>query len=225
METRILFRLAAAALIVTAASLTLGLLLHPLPPFPDSIATFQWAVSHLFWWLGALAGIVGLTGLYLRHHDCLGVLGFTGFNLGVVGLALIASAMYFEALIAPSVAERAPELFAAFPAGGGWGGFLAGVLASGALFGAGFLLLGIAMYRTRTMPRWAIVLAVLGGVPFAVNFLLPRPIAIAAVVVHGLGLLGLGYALWKDVARLRPSMRAGLGTRTIGAQYKERASF
>lgn len=48
------------------------------------------------------------------------------------------------------------------------------------------------------MPRWAVVLAVLGGIPFAVNFLIPRPVAFLAVVIQGFGLIGLGYALWKD---------------------------
>ena len=51
--------------------------------------------------------------------------------------------MYFEAFIAPSVAARAPQLFQTYPAGGGWECFLIGVLASGALFGVGFLLLGL----------------------------------------------------------------------------------
>jgi H+/gluconate symporter-like permease len=106
--------------------------------------------------------------------------------------------MYFEAFIVPSVATRAPELFESFPAGGGWEGFLAGVLASGALFGVGFLLLAITMFRAGMMPRMAIVLAVLGGVPFAVNFLLPRPVAILAVIAFTVGLLWLAYALWKS---------------------------
>jgi hypothetical protein len=60
-----------------------------------------------------------------------------------IGLVLIASAMYFEAFIAPSVAARTPDVFTDFPAGGGWEGFLVGVLVSGALFGLGFLLFGI----------------------------------------------------------------------------------
>jgi hypothetical protein len=201
MSARILFRWAGVSLIVTAVSLALGLILHPMPPFSASIATSQWAISHLLWWIGALAGIVGLAGLYLRQREDVGILGFIGSSLGVIGLALVASAMYFEAFIAPSVAARAPELFESFPAAGGWEGFLAGVLASGALFGVGFLLFGITMFRAHTMPRWAIVLAVLGGIPFAVNFLLPRPIAILAVTAHSIGLAGLGYALWKSVGQ------------------------
>lgn len=204
MSSRTLFRLAAALLVVCGVSLAVGLILHPTPPYSASVATSQWALSHVFWWIGSLAGIAGVAGLYLRRREEVGVLGFIGSALAVVGLVVIASAMYFEAFIAPSVAARAPELFEAFPAGGGWGGFLAGVLASGALFGVGFLLLGIELFRAAVMPRWAIVLAVLGGVPFAVNFLLPRPVAVVAVLAFGIGLLGLGHALWTSLERAAP---------------------
>jgi H+/gluconate symporter-like permease len=66
----------------------------------------------------------------------------------------------------------------------------------------GFLLLGIAMLHFRwALWRWAILLALVGGIPFAVNFLLPRPAAILAVVIFGVGLLGLGYGLWKSVVQ------------------------
>lgn len=203
MSAGTLFRWAAVALAVTGVSLAAGLILHPMPPYGASIASSQWAISHVFWWIGGLAGMAGIAGLYLRQREDLGVLGFAGSALAVIGLALIASAMYFEAFIAPSIAAREPQLFESFPAGGGWEGFLAGVLASGALVAAGFLLFGVAMLRAGTMPRSAIIMTILGAVPFAVNFLLPRPVAIVAVTVLAVGLLWLGYILWKSVGPYR----------------------
>ncbi|HUF26435.1 MAG TPA: hypothetical protein VMM18_05565 [Gemmatimonadaceae bacterium] len=199
MSTRALFRMAAVALAVSGLFLTVGLILHPVRPFSDRIATPGWTIAHLFWWIGGLAGIVGLTGLYLRQREAVGVLGFAGACLAVIGLGLVASAMYFEALIAPGLAARAPALFEGFPTGGEWEGFLGGVLASGALFGVGFLLFGVAMLRARSMPRGAIILAVAGGVPFAVNFLVPRPLAVLAVIALATGLLWLGSTLWTSV--------------------------
>lgn len=200
MSTQALYRVAAAALVVSGVTLALGLILHPAPPYAPTVTTARWAASHSLWWIGSFAAMVGLVGLYLRWRGDVGLLGFLGTALAVLGLAVIASAMYFEAFIAPSVAGRAPETFASYPAGGGWEGFLAGVVASGALFGLGFLLLAIQVYRIDAVPRWAVVLAVLGGLPFAVNFLLPRFAAVLAVVVFGVGLLGLGRALWRRPA-------------------------
>lgn len=196
MSPQALFRCAAIALVISGVSLAVGLILHPMPPYGASVATSRWAISHVFWWLGALAGIAGIAGLYLGQRGVVGISGFVGSGLAIIGLALIAGAMYFEAFIVPPVASRAPELFESFPAGGGWQGFLVGVLASGALFGVGFLVFGITMFRAGVMPKWAIVIAILGGIPFAVNFLLPRPIAILAVTAFAVGLLWLGYTLW-----------------------------
>jgi hypothetical protein len=81
------------------------------------------------------------------------------------------------------------------------GGISRRVLAAGGLIGLGLILFGIAMYRSALMPRWAIALTVLGGVPFAVNFLLPHLIAILAATTFGVGLVGLGRGLWQDSER------------------------
>lgn len=209
MSTVSLFRWSAAALVFSGVSLGVGLILHPMPPYDASVGTSQWAVSHFFWWTGALAGIVGLAGLYLRQREEAGVLGFFGISLAVIGLVLITGAMYFEAFIAPSLAARAPDVFQSFPAGGGWEGFLAGVIASGALFGLGFVVFAVAMLRARSMPRWAVMLALVGGPAVAVNFLLPRVVAIVAVSAFGVGLLGLGSALWKSAVDSLADSRPG----------------
>lgn len=200
-STKTLYRLSAAALVVSGLALAIGEFLHPSPPFADSVATTQWAAAHVLWWLGGLTAAVGFAGLYLRQRDAVGWLGFVGSGFAVLGSVLIACAMFFEAFIAPTIAAQAPALFEAYPAGGGWEGFLAGVLAAGALIGVGLILFGIAMYRAGLMPRWAIVLTILGGVPFAVNFLLPHLITILAATTFGVGLAGLGRGLWQNSER------------------------
>lgn len=200
-STKTLYRLSAAALVVSGLSLAFGEFLHPSPPFADSVATTQWAAAHVLWWLGGLTAALGFGGLYLRQREAVGRLGFIGSAFAVLGSALIACAMFFEAFVAPTIAAQSPALFEAYPAGGGWEGFLAGVLVAGGLIGVGLILFGIAMYRAGIMPRWAIVLTVLGGVPFAVNFLLPHLIAILAATTFGVGLVGLGRGLWQDSER------------------------
>jgi hypothetical protein len=134
MTYKTLYRWAAVALAVSGLSLAAGMILHPVALHSESVATFQWAASHVLWWLGTLTGSVGIAGLYLRQREQVGVLGFAGGGLSVIGSTLIASAMYFEAFIAPSLAARAPELFEAYPIGGGWEGFAIAFVASGALF-------------------------------------------------------------------------------------------
>ena len=200
-STKTLYRLSAAALVVSGLSLAIGEFLHPSPPFVDSVATSQWAAAHVLWWLGGLTAALGFAGLYLHQRDAVGRLGFVGAGSAVLGSILIANAMFFEAFIAPTIAVESPALFEAYPAGGGWEGFLAGVLAAGGLIGVGLILFGVAMFRAGSEPRWAIVLTVVGGVPFAVNFLLPDMVAILAATAFGVGLVGMGRALWNNSER------------------------
>jgi hypothetical protein len=120
MSSQTLYRWAATALVISGLALAVGMILHPEPPLSTSITSSQWMISHFLWWLGALAGMVGIAGLYLRQRKAVGELGFAGSNLSVLGLVLIASAMYFESFIVPPLASRAPELFQGYPAGGGW---------------------------------------------------------------------------------------------------------
>lgn len=69
MSPQALFRSAAVALAVSGVSLAVGLILHPMPPYSASVATSQWAISHLFWWIGGLAGMTGVLGLYFSNHS------------------------------------------------------------------------------------------------------------------------------------------------------------
>lgn len=198
MSSRTLFRWAAAAVILSAISMSVGGMLHPAVD-PASITTPRWALAHVLWWIGAVLGLIGLVGLYLRQRREVGTLGFVGAGMAWMGTAVLSGAMFFEGLVEPTVLARAPHVVATFPEGAAWRPFLSAVLASGVLLGLGFMLFGIAMYRAAILPRWAIVLAVVGGIAQGVSFLLPRPIASLGGLAFGLGLIGLGYGLWSSV--------------------------
>lgn len=195
MSTRALFRWTAAALILSGITMTVGGAIHP-EVDSATITTPRWAVAHALWWVGTLTGMVGLVGLYLRQRRAVSVLGFLGVGLAWLGTAVLSGAMFFEAVVVPTLLARAPDLVQAFPRSDGWGAFIASVLASGLLLGVGFLLFGAAMLRAAVLPRWATVLAVIGGIAQGVSFLLPRPVAALGGLAFGLGLVGLGCGLW-----------------------------
>lgn len=203
MSTSTLYRLAAVALIVTGVATAVGYAVHP-PPEPAAMTTLPWVLSHLLLWLGAVTGVAGLVGLYLRQREEVGTLGVVGGSLAAAGLGALSGAYYYEAVIVPALAAEAPALMQTFPTGAAWRTYLAVVAASGVLLALGFLLLGIAMVRAALLPRWVIILATLGAVAAGVQFLIPRPVAFLAFFTLGVGLAGLGYALWASVAASGP---------------------
>jgi hypothetical protein len=207
MEARTLFRFTAVVLLVSAVAVTVGRLLHPALDH-TGMTSAAWAPAHWLWLIGLVTGMAGVTGLYLRQRDQLGLLGFIGAATAWAGMALMSGAIYFEAVVQPGLIEAQPALVASFVEYRGMGAYLPVFLASAIAFGLGFLALGIAMFRARTFPRWAIVLMTIGAVIGGPQGLLPPVVAYGAMLALGLGIAGLGYALWTSVESETPERRA-----------------
>lgn len=198
MQPRILFRFTAALLIVSAVAVTAGRLLHPALDHAGMTSTV-WAPAHWLWFIGLLTGMGGLIGLYLRQREQVGLLGFVGLAIAWTGMGLMSGALYFEAVIQPGLIEAQPQLVASFVEYEGMGAFLPVFLASAIAFGVGFLIFGVAMFRARLFPAWAIGLMTVGAVIGGPQGVLPPLVAYGAMLALGLGIAGLGLALWTSV--------------------------
>jgi hypothetical protein len=207
MATRVLFRLTAVLLIVSAVAVTVGRLLHPALDHAG-MTSAAWAPAHWLWLIGLLAGMAGISGLYLRQREEVGMLGFIGAAAAWTGMALMSGAIYFEAVVQPGLIQAEPQLVASFVEYRGMGAYLPVFLASAVAFGLGFLALGIAMFRAGRFPKWAIVLMTIGAVIGGPQGLLPPVIAYGAMLALGLGIAGLGLALWTGPAPATPERQA-----------------
>jgi len=103
--------------------------------------------------------------LYAQRGDGGGRLRTVAYTVTLAGTVLLAGDYWFEAFIVPYLADVAPTVL-----GGDPGGIvLGGVVASFIVYGVGWLLLGIASYRDRSLPRAPVILvtaaAVLGAPP------------------------------------------------------------
>jgi hypothetical protein len=195
MSNQRLIRLAAAALIVAAVSLTFGRILHP----ADELAGWTsplWGPSHVLWLVGLVTGMIGVVGLYLRQRQEVRLLGLVGAGLAWIGMALLSGAMYFEAVIWPDLLVQTPAAIESLGDLSGYGTYLAVFLVSVASFGVGFLIFGIAMLRASLLPRWAIILVIIGAVIGGPQGFLPPLVATLSFVALGVGLVGLGFWLW-----------------------------
>ncbi|MGH2385044.1 MAG: hypothetical protein ACRDGB_08360, partial [Candidatus Limnocylindria bacterium] len=111
MATRVLFRLTAILLIVSAVAVTVGRLLHPALDHAG-MTSAAWAPAHWLWLIGLLAGMAGVTGLCLRQREEVGMLGFIGAATAWTGMALMSGAIYFEAVVQPGLIQAEPQLVA-----------------------------------------------------------------------------------------------------------------
>lgn len=130
--------------------------------------------------------LMGLVALFVRQAEAFGALGLAGFILALAGTTLAAGALWSQVFVVPRLAQAAPEV-----ADTGAGSVLAGYMISFLLFGVGWLVFGVATLRTRMLPRWAVILLIVG----AVLSILPLP---SRALIVEVAAAFLGFALLKE---------------------------
>jgi hypothetical protein len=177
--------------------------------FPDTLTLSAISMMNTFFVLNLLIviamllGLLGLIGIYARQAEQTGVLGLIAFLMTFFGWALYTAFMWGETFVWPVFAQVAPQ-FMDHPDQNVLTALNASQTAHWLLFGAGWILLGVASLRARALPRGAAVLLIVGGVAaFVGNGVVGIPdegiLGALVSVVSLLGALALawmGYAVW-----------------------------
>ena len=179
-------------------------LVHPAND-PSSVANSAWAIAHYLLLGSSVFGLLGISGIYARQVEESGLLGFVGFLVLYVSLALSAGFAFLESSVLPLLATEAPQFIEGFfamlagPAGESSLGALAPILTLvGLLYAIGGLLFGIAIIRAGVLPRWAAIVIIVGLVVLVLGAFLADVVARIGAAAFGLGLAWLGYALWSE---------------------------
>jgi hypothetical protein len=133
--------------------------------------------------------ILGLVGLYARQAEQVGSLGLIAFLVALTGTVMVFGVQWTSAFVGPWLAQVAPELLDAEPAGLLGAGFILSFV----LLALGWLLFGLVSLQATVLPRGAAVLLMVGAVLLFVLLLLDVP---GSSVVFGASLAWMGYALW-----------------------------
>ena len=122
--------------------------------------------------------LLALTAVYVRSRSALGALGLVGYLSAALGIVLVAGDWWFEAFVVPMIAAHAPEIMDLPPGGS----LLVGALITVASFAVGWILFGLAAFRSRAFSRSAAVLLIVGGAcgtPLALTSPYQVPLALA----------------------------------------------
>jgi hypothetical protein len=173
--------------------------------------------EHILDFVGLMLFIPGLMGLYSRIADRAGWLGLTGFLLTLFCLLVLMGISVVDMLIWPSIATIQPDLILTadgkFNQSSGPFAATISLIVPFSMIGAlGFVLLGMAIWRSAVLPRWAGLLLAIAGPLYSfgpgfvphhallMNVLAYAPIAAAS--------LWLGIALWTGTELSLQSMPA-----------------
>lgn len=147
--------------------------------------------------LGGVLLVGAVFSVYSRYAAYAGTLGLAGFLVAFVGTVLTAGMLWDGAFILPALAAEAPALIESSEPPS----LIAavGFNLSPALFSAGWLLLGLAMFRTHSLPRTAAILLMLG----AILSFIPMPFTYIplGLAVAWVGLMSLKDAPLDESAR------------------------
>jgi len=167
------------------------------------VNTTEWVVRSSLKVLMAALALVGITGMYLHQVKKMGLLGLVGYLLFAANYLLIFASSFVAASVLPSIDVTSPlfvkDVLAAASGGhasGDIGLLKTALLLDAALYLAGGLLFGIALYRARVLTRWAAALLAVGGLAGAGLSLLPDPWFRMLAVPNGIAMIALGYSLW-----------------------------
>ena len=196
---------AAGAAAIAAGVLFVGVQIGHPPLDLDFITTTEAAVRNTAKVLMAALALAGITGMYLSHIRRNGVLGLVGYLILAAGYLLIMSSTYSLAYVLPPVADSAPSYvtdllhtFSGRATAGDVGVLDALFQVQSALYLAGGLVFGVALYRAGVLARWACGLLTVGGLVSAALAVLPDAFYRLIALPNGIALIGLGFSLWRS---------------------------
>ena len=198
-----LFRWSGLANIVAGVITALFWFIHPGLDDPRNALLGRWMYTNTGFIILIVLLMWGLTGLYLRQVERSGGLGFAGYVLGFVGLALFVGLGAFDAYVVPVLTADANSLL------GDTGALMRGAfgkyaVTTGMTFALGYVLFGIATFRAGVFPRWAATCLALSAPILGLSPLMPAMVRLLGCIVYGAANVWLGYALWSA-----PSAPAG----------------
>ena len=167
--------LTAAALIVSSELLRLVV---GLAAAPDAATSMTHTLTYGLALAGMYALLLALTALYVGHQRVLGTLGLVGYLTASLGTVLIAGDWWFEAFAVPMIGAAAPDVLT-LPAGGS---VLVGAMITAGLFAAGWIIFGVAVFRSGVFTRPPAVLLVVGGACGILALSTPYQVPLAVAV-------------------------------------------
>ena len=176
---------------------------HPLLNL-TSITTTEVLVRDSLKVLMAALAAAGITGVYLSQVRRNGLLGLIGYLVLSAGYLSIMCTTAIAAFVLPTIARTNPGYVKDVIALSTGRGTVTGDLGAlgtvwqvqGALYLAGGLIVGVALFRAHVLARWAAVLLAIGGVVSAALSMMPDAFYRLLAYPNGIAMIGLGVSLW-----------------------------
>jgi hypothetical protein len=198
-----LSRAAGLSAVVSGLLFALVQFIHPLETVAN-VDTGTWAITHYLSFTMCVAGLAGVTGIYLRQIREAGLLGLACYLMFSGFFVVTAWFQFVEAFVMPELTDDAPRLVTYF-LGIGTGedtgdlGAVTSIYAlNGALYVIGGLAFAAATFRARILARWPSVVLAAGTVITLTIPLVPHSVARVFALPVAAAMVGFGLSLWRS---------------------------
>jgi len=158
----------------------------------------EWLLVNGLGVIGFVLALVGILGIFFKQFNDLTELGMAGFLITFVGQVLYNAGIYYETFIWPVLAKSNINLvnltngpIYSNPV------FFIMLILAGSMYAIGFLIFGYSTYKTKSFPKWAIPILVVGVVLFTPGFF-PYIVRTVGIIVYAGGLIWVGFMLIKQ---------------------------
>jgi hypothetical protein len=185
-----------AAMMVAAVLQAIAVILHPAET-PEGMAQPIWGLVHVVFFLTLFVLLLAVVRLYGLIAGSTGWMGLAAMVVAALGVVIFESVMVLESGVMPVLASAETTrglLDESGPLLNGTLGFW--FMGAAILTSVGFIAFGLLLLRSPDLPRWAGPLLVVAPL-FAFSPPLPDWLARIALVVFSVGMLGLGWGVWK----------------------------
>lgn len=173
--------------------------------------------EHILDFVGLMLFIPGLMGLYARLVNRTGWLGLAGFLITLLPMLVLMGISVVDMLLWPSIASVQPDMILNAEGefnqtSGPFAATIALVVPFSMIGALGFILLGIAIWRSDVLPRWSGLLLAIAGPLYMIgpgfvphHALLTNLLAYAPIAATS---LWLGLSLWNRAELQQQSIPA-----------------
>ncbi|GAK41562.1 hypothetical protein PUW24_07005 [Paenibacillus urinalis] len=197
-----IFRVAGLSAVVAGLLYIVIQFIHP-PDDLSSVNSSSWVMVACLTLVMSLSSLIGMTGVYMRQVKEAGWLGLIGILLFGLFWLISFAFSFIEAFVMPLLTADAGTfvegmlgIFDGTESTAHLGIFPALAGLAGGMYILGGLLLGIAIFRARVLPRMAGILLACASAATLATSIIPHPLDRMMALPMGVALIWLGYALY-----------------------------
>ena len=161
------------------------------------VQTSGWIPINIIGLIAVLLLILGLTRILFEDSTNIGVLGFLGVIICILGTALFASLQFDETFVWPLLATHAGSMLEIRGPMFTDPGFFASYIVMGILFTLGFIFIAVQSLRRAIFPKIPSILMIIGAPLFGGGLYVP-------IIARTIGLILLGVSfIWAGFSKIK----------------------